>query len=389
MDIKLLSEKFAAATDLSVSIYSGALPANHYNEQTFSRQIALQLMEPYFDSDYNVSLLITQDYLQFGYVRSVSTGEIILIGPAVPYEFTPRQAENFRQNMKISRSRNVDIMSWFHHLPVFDMKKFRNLLDLLNYIVNGTSEEPVRMSCHAPLINTELKSDDLAYIDIFTRNVEDTMLAYIEHGRTSEMEHIFDGITDLGSLPNIGSDNLSSLQNTFVASTAIASRAAVKGGLDYDTALSLSNYYISGMDKLGLFSDIVLLLRTMLLDYTRRVAEIQSIRTDSATVSAVCKFINSNLYRKISVKDIAEELDLNVSYLSHHFREKTGQTLSGYIRAQKIKEAKFLLRTTSLPLSEISEHLAFSSQQYFQTTFHKDAGMTPQQYRLQNQVHSR
>jgi AraC-like DNA-binding protein len=69
------------------------------------------------------------------------------------------------------------------------------------------------------------------------------------------------------------------------------------------------------------------------------------------------------------------------SYLCRHFREETGKTITEYINEVKVDECKQLLITTGMPLSQISEQLGFSSQNYFHTVFKKQTGMTPYEFR--------
>ena len=47
----------------------------------------------------------------------------------------------------------------------------------------------------------------------------------------------------------------------------------------------------------------------------------------------------------------------------------------------KLEEAKSLLLFSKKNLAEISSHLCYSSQAYFQNVFKKKYGMTPLQYR--------
>lgn len=382
MDINIFLEKFSTAFSIPMFVFKDHITITSFNTHPISDSLIRQLMEPYFASEHNICVLITEDYLQCGFIRIPENEQLLVIGPAFPYEPTYGQVEKFVKKMRLDTKQKNEILFWFQRLPIMDMKEFRDMLDTINYIINGTIDVPMRLSHHVPLTNLNAISDELDFVftDLFTEKTESLTLSCIENGRYSELETIFDSLSDIGHLPEIGPNTIRSLKNAFISATAITSRAAVRGGMDYHAALSLSNYYIAKMEKLTLFADIYQLLRTMLMDYTRRVASHQTVKTDSATVFAICHYIQANLLQKIAVKDIAQELHLSNSYISHHFKEKTGMNLTDYICTQKIKEAQFLLETTELPLSMIAERLAFSSQQYFQSIFKKYTGMTPLEY---------
>ena len=52
----------------------------------------------------------------------------------------------------------------------------------------------------------------------------------------------------------------------------------------------------------------------------------------------------------------------------------------GYYEILKIDEAKYLLRDGSMSIAQISDHLGFSSPQYFSKRFSRLVKMSPRQY---------
>jgi YesN/AraC family two-component response regulator len=67
--------------------------------------------------------------------------------------------------------------------------------------------------------------------------------------------------------------------------------------------------------------------------------------------------------------------------LSVQFKKETGIALTHYINAQKIEEAKRLLRDENMPLAVIAATLAYASQSYFSKIFQEITGETPRRYR--------
>ena len=59
------------------------------------------------------------------------------------------------------------------------------------------------------------------------------------------------------------------------------------------------------------------------------------------------------------------ELCKSPKYLSRLIRQETGKTASAWIDDKVCDEAKALLMSSSLTISQISDHLGFSSQSYF------------------------
>lgn len=104
-------------------------------------------------------------------------------------------------------------------------------------------------------------------------------------------------------------------------------------------------------------------------------------RGTSAFVSKVKGYIEANVYKKLTVSDIASELNFNYNTLSARFSKETGETIKKYILNEKCKEAKRILERTDMTLAAISEELCFSSQSHFQRTFKDIVGATPNEYR--------
>ena len=67
--------------------------------------------------------------------------------------------------------------------------------------------------------------------------------------------------------------------------------------------------------------------------------------------------------------------------MADRFKKETGQSVADYLHAQKMQEAKYLLRSTDYTLADIAEFLNYASQSYFTKIFRQFTGQTPQQYR--------
>lgn len=102
---------------------------------------------------------------------------------------------------------------------------------------------------------------------------------------------------------------------------------------------------------------------------------------DNSIIDKVIRFINKNVHKSISLSMIADEFHFNKSYLSRIFKVETGQNIVQYITDCKITKAKEYLSQTDMRLSEISNSLSFSNQQYFSIIFKKETGLTPIEFK--------
>jgi two-component system, response regulator YesN len=102
----------------------------------------------------------------------------------------------------------------------------------------------------------------------------------------------------------------------------------------------------------------------------------------SAHVQYVIKKIELHFYEKLSLQEIADEIPVSASYLSHLFSEEIGSTFQEYLLTYRIHQAKKLIVSKAdWSMSRIAEAAGFSSQHHFSNIFKKVEGMTPSMYK--------
>ena len=83
----------------------------------------------------------------------------------------------------------------------------------------------------------------------------------------------------------------------------------------------------------------------------------------------------------LSLTDVAEELNLSVSYLSHTFKQQTGTGFADALNNIRLEHAAQLLRETNLTVQNIAQQCGYTGAAYFSRVFKKQYGITPGQYR--------
>ena len=119
-------------------------------------------------------------------------------------------------------------------------------------------------------------------------------------------------------------DQLRQLKNTFIVTATLVARAAIRGGMDVNDALSLSDSYIRKCELLTAEDRIVNMQFHMILDYTERVEKLHVGSRDSKFVLEVAGFVQKHISEPISTDDIADALFLSRSCLSTRFKAETG-----------------------------------------------------------------
>lgn len=126
-------------------------------------------------------------------------------------------------------------------------------------------------------------------------------------------------------------------------------------------------------------------LLIMLIRNNEENAEIPRIFPDKESmdnhlVGSVIDLMTKNIYGKISVDDICQQLNYSKTYISKIFNNSCGYTLIEYYTKLKINEAKKLMRENTYTIAEISNMLCFNNPHYFSRVFKKITNMTPSEY---------
>jgi AraC-like DNA-binding protein len=98
-------------------------------------------------------------------------------------------------------------------------------------------------------------------------------------------------------------------------------------------------------------------------------------------VERAVSFIENHSAEEISLDDIAKASHLSKFYMSRQFKSKIGLSPYEYLLNVRLNQAKELLVTTGMPVSQIAEQCGFSNQSGFMRLFKRVQGCTPLQYR--------
>lgn len=99
-------------------------------------------------------------------------------------------------------------------------------------------------------------------------------------------------------------------------------------------------------------------------------------------VDHALQFINFN-YKKIKVNDIAVHIGINRSYLTSIFKKELQVSPQEYLISYRLNKAAELIKTTNLPMKEISEQVGYSDAMTFSKMFKHTYGVSPKNFRDQ------
>ncbi|PZW40759.1 AraC-like DNA-binding protein [Mesonia algae] len=107
-------------------------------------------------------------------------------------------------------------------------------------------------------------------------------------------------------------------------------------------------------------------------------------KSELFTIRESANYINENLEKNITIKDLARDFGLNPNKLQAGFKFLFRLTVNEYIMQQRMLKASTLLKTTDHSLSQIAEAISISSKSYFSKSFKKHFGVLPSEYLNKN-----
>ncbi|MDP5274796.1 AraC family transcriptional regulator [Chengkuizengella axinellae] len=115
-------------------------------------------------------------------------------------------------------------------------------------------------------------------------------------------------------------------------------------------------------------------------DTLKKESNISEERTSHHTEN-IMEWLEQHYHEPFQLNQLANDLHLSPSHISHLFKQATGSTISDYLNARRIREACLLLKTTNMPVKDIGPRVGLHNESYFVHWFKKHIGETPYQYR--------
>ncbi len=107
----------------------------------------------------------------------------------------------------------------------------------------------------------------------------------------------------------------------------------------------------------------------------------EQIKRCSALTKKLIRYIGEHYSDEMTLKCLAEYLNVSPNYISRLFKEEMGRGLFEYINEYRVKQASQMLACSDDKVYEIADQVGFKSAVHFNIVFNKYMGVSPKQYR--------
>lgn len=145
--------------------------------------------------------------------------------------------------------------------------------------------------------------------------------------------------------------------------------------------LSLKRGFTTALDFYGILYDLAIADGQRLLTSPTYDSSLLVRQSKSRRIEKICKYIDENFGKEISLSEIAALVNMSESAASHFFKKRTSRSFITYLTDVRIGHASRMLAETTMNISTIAYECGFSNMANFNRTFKKYHNQTPTEYR--------
>lgn len=393
IDIPYICKVIGDLSGIPIRIFKDNVQTFYYSVVYLPKDPMLLYQDEIWKIKDHIGYFSTEHFHYYGIVNSGDAK--IIIGPTRQIPSTEQELRELAFRADIATEHIDDFITGMKSIVPMPLESIMQMLCTINYILNDEKKSLEDISIY----DTEQKelemltqqqqaalnfSDDNFEAQIQgvhnSFDLEQTLMDMIQRGDSEGLKEWISAAPAIrGGV--LAPDQLRQRKNTFIVTTTLVSRAAIRGGMTVDDAFSLSDAYIQKCEFLNSPDRINNLQYHMVLDFTHRVEQLRHGQHPDKLTLDVTNYVKHHISETITADAIAKELFMSRPYLSRKFKEITGETLTDFILKEKIEEAKRLLRYSDKSLTAISIYLGFSSQSHFARVFKKYTSHNPGEYR--------
>ena len=315
---------------------------------------------------------------------------VFLFGPACAERLSFAQQVAYRKRHHVTKQN--------YQVPKVAFSRSLNGVAIVYYMFTGkqVTEQEIMEASQVP-VDFNIKSSDILNYEIQATTEEKQHLAYrdelnwiasIENGTLSAKEkrmtpENLKKVEQIGTLADANS--LKHFEYMAVTACCLASRAAIRGGVNAYEAYQLSEMFLQRISHSTNVMEILQIHMEISRAFSEKVCLVKENRNYDCVEQ--CKdYIARHRTKKFSLEDVAAAVGKNPSYLSCVFSEQTGMTMQDYALNTRLEAAANILRYSDTGIGDVAEYLSFPSQSYFGERFKKKYGVTPATYRKQHKI---
>ncbi len=377
-DFDYILSSIANMSVIPIRLYKKDKIVNEYSIVKFPLDPAKLYLDEILNLQDTIAIFNAPHFFFYGVVRT--HGYAIVIGPT-SFRLSETNIKNLSYDLKLPLNDYKKLKDALEMITSMPFTTFLQMLLMINFVLNHEKRqisEFFDIKTQEEISNENFNSDQ----DKFHYNsmdIEREILKIVRNGDLNALEAMTKSLKTLRAgttAPNPARN----MKNIFVAITTLASREAIKAGVDEEDALSACDSLIMKSELANTSEELTNLFYETVYTFVKKVS-IYKGNHDSDMANKLTTYILQNVSKNITLEEIANHFYISKSSLCAKFKKEVGKTINDFILEKKIQISLDLLKDKTKSISYISEYLGFSSPPHFTKTFLKIIGETPTEYR--------
>lgn len=150
------------------------------------------------------------------------------------------------------------------------------------------------------------------------------------------------------------------------------------GDYDKDEIEDFEKSFFDRTSGMIIFEDIQSLLNDMI---HKSIEDLQFEDNKKIDKNFIMQYIHMHYSESLYLDNMAEISGTSPKYFSKFFKKAFGINFVDYLNKIRINHSKEYLKSTNMPVNEIAEKVGYFNSSTFTSTFKKNCGMSPSEYR--------
>ncbi|WP_308556316.1 AraC family transcriptional regulator [uncultured Lactobacillus sp.] len=331
----------------------------------------------------NQPCIVNFDNFIMVYIPADFSNKYISIGP-ISIHTAENQIKKQLHDIFLDFDLNIQqlpyFLTQFQNAPLLTKKEIRNII----YTILDSKQRIIYKNVHLTKkwVEDQIQNSNqfIDHNDNSISFIEKEIFNLIFYGKVEEIEKLWHHPENNPKLKESFVDYNLNYKEIVKSALMVSEMIALQAGISNQKVKNITHKYIP-IPNISDIQTLANLLRQIFSEFALQVKLNKNIRSQSLTVTKTIDYIMDNINFKLSTHQIAKFLGLSDQYLSRHFKQETGKTITSFIHEVKTNQAKYLLHTSSKPITDIAFELGFSSQNYFEKVFKQETNYTPQKFR--------
>ena len=285
LDLQYLCAVIGNLSGVPIRLYDGKILKFTYSFVNLPKDPVELYREDIENIHESVGYFVTKIFNYYGIINSGS--HKIIIGPTHQTGNTDQELRELAFQLDVTPEDTQSFVTGMKSIIRMPLESIMQILCTMNYVLNGEKlslqdiavfddqQDDLSKDAVAKQDLQQYSEDNIPQQDVHnTFELEQTVMTMVRKGDTAALrEWIKAAPAVRGGL--IAAEQLRQIKNTFIVSVTLASRPAIRGGMDVEDAFSLSDAYIQKCELLNHPDQITNLQFHMILEYAQKVERIR------------------------------------------------------------------------------------------------------------------